>query len=426
MASNASVAIPVDPEDESSYYDILLVGKTGSGKSTTANKLLGVDPATNSLVGRAENVCDVIKYWGRAVDENIRYFMAGEGTDSITKKCTVLSNETSMNRILDTPGFADTSTTQRYGVLRSNLQIFRWILRAQRAHDLNFSRILYFLPNRGPLERADGALQEEVKVMYDYFGRDIFDIMVLIATNHKKDKYQRNGFDEDDIAQAKKTFKRAFETITGERLAACPPVVYLSLKEEDVESKIVSAEVIAEEKLPFSPEYPKVRTHGRDGEDPPIELDPALTQENIRTFVRRNRGKKIHFQDRCTRCAVKIIQEVLPSGEEVMLQVIFENGDVEEYDNSYCHPVFIPKYSRLVKVLGGFAHIITIGSVWAVGKALGKKTWPGFTNSDEVCPACGNSPGSLGCSPVGQPADVDGIQIETNHSKTLDRIVEDN
>ena len=426
MASNASVAIPVDSEDESSYYDILLVGKTGTGKSTTANKLLGVDPATNSLIGRVENVRDVIKQWGRAVDENLRYFIAGGGTDSVTQNCTVFSNETSMNRILDTPGFADTSTTQRYGVLRSNLQIFRWILRAQRAHNLRFSRVLYFLPSRGPLERADGALQEEIKVMYDYFGKDVFDIMVIVATNNKKEKFQKNGFDEDDITQTKKTFMRAFEAITGERLPSCPPVVYLSFTEEDVERKIVSARVIAEEKLHFSPEYPKARTHGREGEEPPIELDPNLTQENIKTFVRKNRGKKIHFQDRCTRCAVKIVQEVLPSGEEISLQVIFENGDREEYDNSYCHPVFIPKYSRLAKFVGGIAHIVTVGSVWVIGKVIGKKAWPGFTNSDEVCPVCGRSPGSDGCSPVGQLAETDTGPIETNHSKTLDRIIEVN
>ena len=31
-----------------------------------------------------------------------------------------------------------------------------------------------------------------------------------------------------------------------------------------------------------------------------------------------------------------------------------------------------------------------------------KELWPGFTNSDEVCIACSNSPGAAGCELVGK------------------------
>ena len=422
MATKASVALTLESDDDTStYYDYLLVGRTGTGKSTTANKLIGVDPATNSLLtgGVLQNI---IKQWGGKAVDGIRYFATGGGIESVTTNCEVRSNESNKNRVLDTPGFADSRTAQRYGVLRSNLQIFRWILRQQRAHNLQFSRVLYFYPTRGPPERAEGTLQEEIKVMYNYFGQKIFDIMVIIATN--KMKFQKHPFSKENIEKTQVVFMMAYEKATGQVLPACPPVVYLAYREDNVQDLVVGAKVIAEEELFFSPEYPKVRTHIREGQEPPIQLSIDMSQEDIQASIREHRGKVFHFQDRCTRCAVKIVQEVLPSGEEISVQVIFENGDEEEYDNSYCHPIFIPKYSQLAKFAGGIAHIVTLGSALVVERVFGTKTWPGFTNSDEVCPICNNFPGSDGCSPVGQLAEFDGGSIETNHSKTLDKIIE--
>ena len=187
----------------------------------------------------------------------------------------------------------------------------------------------------------------------------------------------------------------------------------------------MGAQVIEEEELCFSPEFPKVRSHNGEGVEPPVQLSPHLPKEKIKALIQKNPGKILQFQDRRTRCAVKIVQEVLPSGEEIPIQIIFENGDVEEYDKSDCHPTFIPKYSRLAKFMGGVAHIVTLGTALAVEKLSGVKVWPGFTNSDEICPTCNRSPGSVGCSPVGQLAETDAGPIETNHSKTLDEIIEE-
>ena len=45
----------------------------------------------------------------------------------------------------------------------------------------------------GHSERIDGNIKEEIKVMYDCFGEKIFEVMVIIATNPKKPRYQQCG-----------------------------------------------------------------------------------------------------------------------------------------------------------------------------------------------------------------------------------------
>ena len=61
------------------------------------------------------------------------------------------------------------------------------------------------------------------------------------------------------------------------------------------------------------------------------------------------------------------------------------------------------KYSAASRFAGGLAHIGTLGVGLMVEKISGNFTWPGFTNSIEVCPVCKLSPGSKGCCEVQLP-----------------------
>ena len=433
MASNAvlgsdtvSINMPPD-EEESSYFDLMMIGRTGLGKSTVGNKFLGIDPDKKELAGvyrPGDTIDNVIMQWEGNTDKR-PYFQMGYGAESVTKKCKLLSNESTKDRVLDTRGFADFEVTQKYGVIKGNLQCFRWILQVQRAHNLRFSRVLYFFPNRGPPERADGHLQEEIKVMHGFFGQKIFDVMVIIVTNSADDAYQQAGFSENNIAQVQKVFKIAFKKVTDTDLPKCPPVLYIPLNEDckKIYANIISAEVISDaEYLYFSPEYPKLRNFDKEGDRPPIQLNLDMPHEEIKQILRINRGKRFHFENRCTRCAIKIIEEILPSGEEIPVRVVFENGDEEQYDNSYCHPVFIPKHSKFVKFVGGIAHILTLGTVKLYEIISGEKVWPGFTNSEEVCLHCKKPPNSDGCLAVSQECEIGGEKILMKHSKKLDTL----
>lgn len=385
--------------------------------------LLGINPETKLLFGEheeGEDITTVITQWDFDGDKR-PYFETGEGMESVTKKCKVLSNEKEIIRVLDTVGFADSENTRKYGVIKGNLQSFRWILQAQRGYDLQFTRVVYFFPMRGPPERGEGTIQEEIKVMYSFFGEMIFNIMVIVVTNHKQDRYQQFGFSEGDITATEDVFKFAFRKATGTDLPKFPPVRYIPFNEnyKKVQNTIIGAEVISDaEKMFFSPEFPKERNFDIDIDGDTI---PTVPRNELRQAFQK-RGVCFRFEDRCTRCAIKIVHERQPSGEKIPIAVIFENGDEEVYDNSYCHPFFIPKYSERVKIIGGIVHIMLLGLGKVFEVVLNRKSWPGFFNDEEICVKCKKPPGSDSCAPVNQYVNINGEKYKVDHTRELDTL----
>ena len=360
--------------DSTKYYDIVLIGKTLQGKSTLGNKLLNLGNTAKS-----KNFIDN----PYAIEADKKRFIQADDLEvkewswsiSVTAKCKLVSNEDTKVRVLDTPGFSHSSALisnfemkKELSVFEGNLLIVRFIIRAHIMFQLMVRRIVYFLPIRGPLDKADGTMQEELKALHHYYGKEVFNCMVVAVTNRPTEKYQKLGFDDDDYDMTKKVFHCALKEITDDEDIACPPVIYIGLHEDadKVLSKIQNALVLRESTLPL-----------------------------------------IFTEMVCTYCSSRICRNGI---ERVCVVDADENW--MPYFNSKCHPLFIPKYNRVQKFFGGLGHVATLG----IGtKVEHHRTWPGFTNIDEICISCHRPPGSDGCLTVGEK-----ITIKRKETITVD------
>ena len=167
------------------------------------------------------------------------------------------------------------------------------------------------MPKRRIPEKPDGNIQEELKVMYHYFGEEIFNRMVImITTSYLED--QPLVLSEDKIEHIKQLFLTAFRLSTETRLAKCPPMIHISLKDDGkrVCELIQSADVI----------------------------DKSKVQLNV-------------LKNTCINCASKI--KNMQTKKDIHLVIDPNNGESIDNDNSCCHPLFIPKYRTLKKIIGG-------------------------------------------------------------------------
>ena len=331
--AEGSAPPPVD--DTRDYLGVLLLGRTGQGKSTTGNKLLkaGGESVLESCTREVHSIF-------RGENERVKAV-----------------------KIVDTPGFAGSEECQRQGVKKANLAMFRDLIRKGLNENLRIHRVLYFLPCRGPLERADGVLQEEIQVMHHFFGKAIFDCMVLVATLYERK--QGLGFDDEDKEQTRNTIEKALTKALRNDRPTCPPVLYIGFNDDgaDIQHSIESAHVVSNE---------------------------VLTMDRL-------------VEGTCSRCSAKYLCHKAddPNDPENRIGVVtqvegkkqkYNKEQLNPYYSSKCHPLFIPKYSKREKVAGGTAHEL-----------------PGPLNNNEMCVNCKQSPGSDGC-----------LQSRTRFQATLD------
>ena len=346
-------------EDHGPPFDVLLLGRAGLGKSTTGNTLL-----------QAKAPRSFSREW----------FECKPGAHSVTKSCKLLTNHFVKPhwRVLDSQGFAPSDALSGgHTIYQANLAILREILTVQARENLAFKRILYFVPGRGPPERADSTLQEEISVMYYFFGTTIFENMVLVATVHRS-MSTKNQLSETVLEEGREIFQEALKAVMKDSLSENqalperipkPPMIYLSLQDK--------------------------------GE----ELLDELEEQN----VEHSNGLHLEFMDDvCARCATKLM-----AVEGKRAYAVGENDEPIVYTDTLCHPAFINKYGKTEKIIGGISIIITLGLAKVAGV-------PWFTNSEEVCMnhQCHKPPGSGGCLKVGEKYELSAVMGNLKAAKT--------
>ena len=394
------------------YYDIMVIGRTGMGKSTTSDKLVIAN--LKNLDYHGEPYVEETIQEGRMFSSDLSIWLISEAEGELerlsqrlknlvmfrglndprqqvndfyttsgdqTTKSRLISNETTKVRILDVPGFfgKDCDRTPEMApnrVTAKALAIMREVLRIQATMRMNFKRILYFIPERGPLERCHEILRMELEHMVHYFGKSIFDCMVLAATiNPDVYQYLQPGvtpFSNDAEMKTRHKFQEALSLVLpqGEQLPSLkPPIIFVSMNDtcEEIFTKIKSAPVIFD-------------------------------------------GVRLAFDHgTCARCGLKT--KFLGERKNEVKVACYIGEDPSKsipYEESHCHPMIISKYWTITKVVGGVAHVIT-GK-----KFLGK--WPDFHNpDDEICVHCAKVPGTRGCQPVNTYYELKSEQFLVEH-----------
>ena len=470
------VAHPPSPPPDigtkaSKWFDTMIVGYTGQGKSTTADKMIlassktchdpnppplheagekkattntdeaeaeiraprsldskendkGV-PSSDENEVRSKNPEDVIRYKNGIAVKDLLFWTVGGideikeepiilylkqlalyrtiddphlsvnnyrkmlGVNSFTTSCQLISNEVTKVRVLDVPGFFSMQSSNQpsrssiedasENCTRGHLAVMREIIRIQYAVEIKFNRILYFLPVRGPLEKASEVLNQELLTLVRYFGKSIFESMVIVATapSRVSGRSDMRGklFVEEDIEVTREHFRVVLKNVlplcTKETLPN-PPIIFISMLDEceEIVEKVRGAKV-AQNSLELS-------------------FDPGV----------------------CIKCPCSI-EEI--EGER-LLCIPKGNNKITSihHDESTCHPLFIPEHSELedIDIVNGVKNIVLKRNLHD-------------PSIEEVCHKCNKSPGSSGCMQVGTTHEINIkgklVQIPVDHTNMIEK-----
>ena len=409
------------------YYDIMLVGMTGQGKSTLADKLLIANPEgkkyelpaemnqTSVPVGeggpqKASNEVKVtltdFSTWilHETDEQKIETHLKGlvysrtkpephmevnkirdpkEGESTSTGDCQVFSNDDTKIRVMDVPGFEDarawkSSSSSEAGdgnllspvhltasnVVTFHMSLTRNIIRIQSALGMCFRRIVYFLPGRGPLERSHAVLKNQLQSLEYAFGKSIFKSMIAVATIQRRYSLKKEP-DEEKFPQ--------------EDEEQC------TLYFEEALRQVLGNEDIPKVPIVFISLSETCESILRKVKDAPVSCDHLKLEFNPST---------------CASCGLKIQSR---NGEKVACAFPERPDDTFPYDDSTCHPAF--KQHLIRRLLGQ-----------KISSFISRR-WPSY--KEEYCIKCEECPFKRGCMKVKQTYTFGSKVYEIDHTNKI-------
>ncbi len=472
---------PQEGEDESStpsvnpfshdvpggYYDIMILGKTGMGKTTTTDKLLLANPtgakyeydasaqdrattcplshgshASERAEGereegdqaarsrKASTIHASTKYndlsmWHLSREQDLEkverrlkdlvYWRLLEDphliinetrkTSASTKSCQLLSNDTSKVRVLDVPGF--------YGPEDNDSDSDSEVVSERSEGATACVERSIFDTHEAGLETDLSIMRKilHIKVAVDFrFNR----IVYFLPDSGVLHRVSRNL--KTELRVMERYFKRTvFESMVV--VATQNRSVYDKMRE--------GCEIFNEEDMKTTRKYfykamRKIFPEGDFPKPPVIYISLNDTSDEICTKITEAKvvkeGVGLTFNpSTCARCGIHIGKLADPNDirniekiDDLAIAVNDPGSVAIPYDESTCHPRLVPKYHTIQCVVGGLVHILTFK------RFMGN--WPYFGNVDEVCINCGKPPKSRGCVKIG---------MTFYHKKAKDGIVVD-
>ena len=271
--------------------------------------------------------------------------------------CQLLQSKDVDYRILDSQGFTPPSIFRSNAeVSMQNFSILQHIIQVQDNMELQFARVLYFLPVRGPLEKAEGYLQEELRTLDKFIGPKIFESMVFIATIHERLHKLNITFTAEDESISKDCLKQAFHLACPDFKKEIPPIIFIA----------------------FNDNTDMVRR----------KVKEAKFGHNL---------TRIQFKDLiCLNCGIKLLTSRDTDGLRRIVGTETMDGTIVDIKESFCHPAINPHV--LQQMIRWFGMII------------------GYTYEVKMyCTYCNKSPSKQGCYKIGTKI----MQSSQNQTRTI-------